>query len=45
VKCRTVLDIETAVPIDEARRRIDRLLDKLTDDPRKVEKLLTLIEE
>jgi len=43
-RCGAVLDIETAVQIDQARGRIDQLLNKLTEDPRKPEKLLAPLE-
>jgi hypothetical protein len=44
-RCGAVLDIETAVQIDHARTRIDQLLNKPTEDPKKLEKLLALLEE
>jgi len=43
-KCGTVLDIETAVQIDQSRKKIDELLNKLTQDPEKLEKLLALLD-
>lgn len=44
-KCGAVLDIETAMKIDETRVKADQLLNKLTEDPQKLEKFLALIEE
>ena len=43
-KCGFPLDYETAVKMDEVRTKLDRLLDKLTEDPQKLNKLLELIE-
>lgn len=43
-KCGLVLDVETVIQMDEARGRIDELLNKLTENPEKLEKLLALIE-
>jgi integrase/recombinase XerD len=43
-KCGAPSDFTTAVRLDQARARVDRLLDKLTEDPQKLEKLLTLVE-
>ena len=40
----TPLDVETAIKIDEARSRIDMLLNKLTEDPEKLERCIALIE-
>lgn len=43
-KCGLPLDYETAVKMDGIRAKLDRLLDKLTEDPQKLNKLLQLIE-
>jgi len=43
-KCGFPLDYETAIKMDEIRAKLDRLLDKLTEDPQKLNKLLELIE-
>ena len=43
-KCGLPLDYETAVKLDGIRAKLDRLLDKLTEDPQKLNKLLELIE-
>jgi len=43
-KCAFPLDYETVIKIDETRSKLDRLLDKLTEDPEKLNKLLELIE-
>jgi integrase/recombinase XerD len=43
-KCGAPLDLKTAVQLDQTRVKLDRLLDKLTEDPQKLEKLLTLVE-
>jgi len=43
-RCGMPLDMETAVTMDEARKKIDQLLNRLTEDPKKLEKLLALIE-
>ena len=42
--CELALDLETAIELDQARVKIDRLFDKLTEDPHKLDKLLTLVE-
>ena len=42
--CGLTLDLETAIKLDQARGKLDRLFDKLTEDPQKLDKLLTLIE-
>lgn len=43
-KCGAPSDFKTAVQLDQARAKLDMLLDKLTQDPQKLEKLLTLVE-
>lgn len=43
-KCGFPLDYETAIKMDGMRAKLDRLLDKLTEDPHKLNKLLELIE-
>jgi integrase/recombinase XerD len=43
-KCGTPLDLKTSIQLDQTRTKLDRLFNKLTEDPRKLEKLLTLIE-
>jgi len=42
--CGAVIDTKAAMEIDETRAKVDRLLDKLTEDPEKLEKLLKLVE-
>jgi site-specific recombinase XerD/ribosomal protein L40E len=42
--CGLCLDAKTSVEIDEIRIKLDRLLDKLTEDPQKLSKLIELIE-
>jgi len=42
--CGAIIDMKTAIEFDEARAKVDRLLDELTEDPKKLEKLLALIE-
>jgi len=42
--CGLALDLETAIKLDQARAKLDRLFDKLTEDPQKLDKLLNLIE-
>ena len=42
--CGTILDMGTAVQLDETRMKADRLLDKLTENPERLEKLLALLE-
>jgi integrase/ribosomal protein L40E len=44
-KCGMPLDTATIIQMDKARAKIDELLNKLTEDPKKLEKLLSLIEE
>jgi len=43
-KCGFPLDYETAIKMDEIRAKLDRLLDKLTEDPERLNKLLELVE-
>jgi len=43
-KCGFPLDYETAIKMDGIRAKVDRLLDKLTEDPRKLGKLIELVE-
>ncbi len=43
-KCGKVLDIQKAIELDQARAKLDELLNKLTEDPKKLEKFVTLIE-
>ena len=43
-KCGFPLDYETAVKMDGIRAKLDRLLDRLTEDPQKLNKLLELVE-
>lgn len=42
--CGAPSDLKTATQLDQTRARLDRLLNKLTEDPQKLDKLLTLIE-
>ena len=42
-RCGNVLDIQTAVQIDESRKKIDILLNEITEDPQKMEKLCMLL--
>lgn len=44
-RCGFILDVEFAVKVDEAKARVDSLLNKLTEDPEKLERLLTLVEK
>jgi integrase/recombinase XerD len=43
-RCGTPLDLKTAIRLDQTRTKLDRLFNKLTEDPQKLDKLLTLIE-
>jgi len=43
-KCGAPSDLKTASQLDQTRAKLDRLLDKLTEDPQKLEKLLALVE-
>ena len=43
-KCGAPLDLKTAIELDQARTKLDRLFDKLTEDPQKLDKLLNLLE-
>jgi len=43
-KCGLPLEVKVAISLDQVRAKLDRLLDKLTEDPQKLDKLLTLIE-
>jgi hypothetical protein len=36
--------VETAIRMDEARTRIDELLNRITADPEKIKKLLALLD-
>jgi len=42
--CGAIVDAKTAVELDQTRAKVDRLLDKLTEDPERLEKLLKLVE-
>lgn len=44
-RCGAVLDMRTAVQLDRARAKVDMLLDKLTEDPEKLNKLLELVKQ
>jgi len=41
--CGSVLDMKTAIQLDETRAKVDKLLDRLTEDPEKLERLLELV--
>lgn len=43
-KCGAPLDLKTAIELDQARVKLDRLFDKLTEDPQKLDNLLNLLE-
>lgn len=43
-KCGAPLNLKTAIELDRTRAKLDRLFDKLTEDPQKLEKLLALVE-
>ena len=43
-RCGAPLDLKIAVQLDQTRTKLDRLLNKLTEDPQKLEKLLALVE-
>jgi ribosomal protein L40E len=43
-KCGAPSDLKIAVRLDQARAKLDMLLDKLTEDPQKLDKLLNLLE-
>jgi len=43
-KCGAPSDLKAASQLDQTKAKLDRLLDKLTEDPQKLEKLLTLVE-
>jgi len=43
-KCGAPSDLKTAIQLDHARAKLDTLLNKLTEDPQKLEKFLTLLE-
>lgn len=43
-RCGFVLDAETALEIDQARTKTDELMKMLTQDPKKLEKLLALVD-
>lgn len=43
-KCGAPLDLKTTIELDQARAKLDRLFDKLTEDPQKLDKLLNLLE-
>jgi hypothetical protein len=38
-----VLDVETAVKVDEARRAVENVIEQLVRDPKKLEKLVKLL--
>lgn len=42
-RCGSVLDVQTALQLDEARKRIDMQLNKITEDPEKLEILRALL--
>jgi integrase len=42
--CGAPSDLKTAFQLDQTRAKLDTLLDKLTEDPQKLEKFLTLLE-
>ena len=43
-KCSFPLDYETVIRMDETRAKLDKLLDKLTEDPKRLSRLIELIE-
>jgi len=44
-KCGAPSDLKIASQLDQTKAKLDRLLDKLTEDPQKLEKLLALVED
>lgn len=44
-RCGNALDMQTALQVDESRQVVEALLDRLTKDPKKMEKLLELVRE
>lgn len=42
-RCGNVLDIETAVKVDEARSMVEKIIEKLVQDPKKIEELTRLV--
>lgn len=43
-RCGFPLEVKVAISLDQARARLDSLLNKLTEDPQKLDKLLNLLE-
>lgn len=43
-KCGLPLDLKIGVQLDQTRAKLDRLFDKLTEDPQRLDKLLALVE-
>ncbi len=43
-RCGAVLDLKTSLGLEKARTKLDKLFEKLTEDPEKLDKLLTLVE-
>ena len=43
MRCGSPLDMETALKLDETRAKVDELINRLTENPDKLEKLLTLL--
>lgn len=44
-KCGLILDSETAIKVDKTRAKVDALLNKLTEDPEKLQRLLELVDK
>ena len=42
-RCGAVVDLKTTIQLDESRRKLDKLFEKLTEDPEKLGKLLALV--
>jgi len=44
-RCGSALDIKTALQVDQSRKVVETLLEKLTNDPEKIEKLFELVRD
>jgi len=42
-RCGAVLDLKTSLGLEKARTKLDKLFERLTEDPEKLDKLLTLL--
>lgn len=43
--CGAVLNLKTSLRLEESRTKLDKLFERLTEDPEKLDKLLTLVKE